>query len=196
MFFGFTSPSSAASALANLSFASRRTGRDRRAVVREMEERMAALDHAQALVELGTDGKVLDVNANFLALLETTAEAVLGQPYIALLTEAERAGTRFRQLHDRLLRGEAGSARLHHATRTKGPLDLRVDLVPVTGDDGKLMRLFGVVTNETEVEGGGSRPAGPRGDGTRIRPSDDGRSGPRHHPRQCRIQRPVDPPYN
>ena len=151
MFFGFTSPSSAASALANLSFASRRTGRDRRAVVREMEERMAALDHAQALVELGTDGKLLDVNANFLALLETTAEAVLGQPYIALLTEAERAGTRFRQLHDRLLRGEAGSARLHHATRTKGPLDLRVDLVPVTGDDGKLMRLFGVVTNETEV---------------------------------------------
>ena len=56
MFFGFTRPSSAGSAVANQTFASRRTGRDRRAVAREMQERMAALDHTQALVELGLDG--------------------------------------------------------------------------------------------------------------------------------------------
>ena len=44
-------------------------GRDRRAAMREMEGRMAALDHAQALVEVGLDGKVVDANAHFLALL-------------------------------------------------------------------------------------------------------------------------------
>ncbi len=151
MFFGFINPSSAGSAPANLTFASRRTGRDRRADVRDMQARMAALDHAQALVELTLDGKVFDVNENFLALLETTADAILGQPYTALLTEAERNRPVFRQFQDKALRGEPATARLSHVTRSKGSVDLRIGVVPVMGDDGKLARLFGVATDETEI---------------------------------------------
>ena len=60
MFFGLTSSSLAGSVLSNLTFASRRTGRDRRAAMREMEGRMVALDQAQALVEVGLDGKVVE----------------------------------------------------------------------------------------------------------------------------------------
>src|ERR1700733_4975685 len=150
MFFGLTSSSLAGSALSNLTFASRRTGRDRRDAMQEMEGRMVALDQAQALVEVGLDGKVVDVNARFLALLRTTSDAILGQPYTALLTEAERAGSVFRQLQDRVLRGEPGSARLRHATRNEGTTDLRIDFMPVTGDDGKVVRLFGVATDESQ----------------------------------------------
>jgi methyl-accepting chemotaxis protein len=150
MFFGFTNPTSAGSALANMTFASRRTGRDRRTVAREMQERMAALDHAQALVELGLDGKVLDVNENFLTLLGTTSDAILGQTYTALLAEAERGNPVFRQLQDRALRGEPATARLLHATRDNGSIDLRIAFMRVTGDDGKVARLFAVVTDDTE----------------------------------------------
>ena len=151
MFFGFTNSSLAGSGLSNLTFASRRIGRDRRGVVREMEGRMVALDRAQALVELGLDCRVLDANALFVALLGTTSDAILGQPYTALLTEAERAGPVFRQLQDRLSRSEPASARLQHVTRDNGALELRITFMPVTGDDGKVARLFGVATDETEI---------------------------------------------
>src|SRR5437764_173559 len=110
MFFGLTFSSPAGSASPALTFVSRRNGRDRRIVSREMEGRMAALDHAQALVEIDLNGKVVDVNARFLALLGVS-DTILDQPYTNLLTEAERAGNRFRQFHDQLLRGELGSAR-------------------------------------------------------------------------------------
>ena len=147
MFFGFTNPSSAGAALST--FASRRVGRDRRAVVQEMEGRIAALDRAQALVEVGLDGKVLDANAQFFELLGTSSDIILGQPYSALLTETERAAPAFRQLHDKALRGEAGSARLRHGTRDKSAADLRVGFMPVTGEGGKVTRLLGIVTDET-----------------------------------------------
>ena len=140
MFFGFTNSSLAGSGLSNLTFASRRIGRDRRGVVREMEGRMVALDRAQALVELGLDCRILDANALFVALLGTTSDAILGQPYTALLTEAERAGPVFRQLQDRLSRSESASARLQHVTRDNGALELRITFMPVTGDDGKVAR--------------------------------------------------------
>jgi methyl-accepting chemotaxis protein len=151
MFFGFTKPSPAGSVLSNLSFASRRSGRDRRAAEREMAGRMAALDHSQALVEIGRDGRVLDANAHFLALLGRTPDALIGQPYGELLTETERAGGTFRQFQDKLLRGEAVSARLSHAAANKATVALRVALMPVTEEDGKVARLFGVVTDETEI---------------------------------------------
>jgi methyl-accepting chemotaxis protein len=151
MFFGYANSSLAGSGLSNLTFASRRIGHDRRGVVREMEGRMVALDHAQALVELGLDCRVLDANALFVALLGTTSDAILGQPYSALLTEAERAGPVFRQLQDRLSRSESASARLQHVTRDNGALDLRITFMPVTGDDGKVARLFGIATDETEI---------------------------------------------
>ncbi len=147
MFFGYTSQSG--SPLSALGFASRRVGRDRRAATREMEGRMAALDHTQALVELGLNGAVVDANALFVGLLGTTSDAILGQPYSALLTEAERASQAFRQLQDRVLRGEPGSIRLGHATRDKGVVELRIAFMPVAGEDGKLARIFGIATDET-----------------------------------------------
>ena len=148
MFFGFTNPSAGA---ALSTFVSRRVGRDRRAAVQEMQGRMAALDRAQALVEVGLDGKVLDANAHFFELLGTSSDIILGQPYSALLTETERAAPAFRQLHEKALRGEAASARLRHATRDKSAADLRVAFMPVTGDGGKVTRLFGLITDETEI---------------------------------------------
>ena len=150
MFFGFTTPSSAGSALSNLSFISRRTGRDRRAAEREMEGRMTALDQGLALVEIGPDGKVLDANAHFLALLGATSDAVVGRPYASLLPEADRAGAGFRQLQDRLARNEPATVRLRHTARDK-IVNLRVALVPVAGEDGKIARHFGIVTDETET---------------------------------------------
>ena len=151
MFFGYTSPSSTGSILSNLGFPSRRMSCDRRTATREMEGRMTALDQAQALVEIEADGKVVDANAHFLALLAMTADAVVGHPYSALLTEAERAGPRFRQLLDQALRGEPGSARLRHTKRDKGTVDLRIAFMPVIGEDGKVARLFGVGTDETQT---------------------------------------------
>jgi methyl-accepting chemotaxis protein len=151
MFFGYTSPSGSGSALSVLSFASRRTGQDRRAAMREMEGRMAALDHTQALVELGLDGNVVHANAHFAALLGLSSDAIVGHPYTALLTEAERANPAFRQLQDRALRGEGGSIRLRHSTRDKSAVELRIAFMPVAGEDGKVTRIFGVATDETET---------------------------------------------
>ncbi len=151
MFFGYTSPSGSGSALSVLNFTSRRMGHDRRAAMREMEGRMAALDHTQALVELGLDGNVVHANAQFVALIGQSTDAIVGHPYTALLTEAERASPAFRQLQDRVLRGEAGSIRLRHATRDKSVVTLRIAFMPVAGENGAVARIFGVAADETET---------------------------------------------
>ena len=93
---------------------------------------------------------MLDVNENFLALLGTTSEAILGQPYTALLTETERGNPVFRQLQDKALRGEPATARLLHTTRANGPIDLRTAFMRVAGDDGTVAKLFAVVSDDTE----------------------------------------------
>ena len=152
MFFGLTASSFADSALSGLGLSNRRTGRDRRTEMRELEERMAGLERGQALIELDTAGKVLRANAKFLALLDLTAPAVEDQPYTALLTDAERSGPGFRQLMDRLQRGEAATVRLHHAARDKRTASLRIAFTPVLNEDGKVVRLFGLAADDTEAE--------------------------------------------
>jgi methyl-accepting chemotaxis protein len=151
MFLGLTSSSLAGAALSGLGMSNRRTGRDRRAEMRDLEGRMAALDRSQALIELASDGKVLRANANFAALLGMTAQDIGERLYTDLLTDTERSGNGFRLVMDRLHRGEAVTARLQHMTQDKRPIHLRMAFSPVTGEDGKVARLFGMATDETEV---------------------------------------------
>jgi hypothetical protein len=46
-----------------MSLFERRTTADRRAAVRDMEAKLAALGRSQAVIEFGMDGRVLDANA-------------------------------------------------------------------------------------------------------------------------------------
>jgi methyl-accepting chemotaxis protein len=151
MFLGLTSSSLAGAALSGLGMSNRRTGRDRRAEMRDIEERMTALNRGQALVEFATDGKVLRANANFAALLGMTVQEIEGRPYTDLLTDTERTTNGFRQVMDRLHRGETVTTRLHHAARDKHTVHLRTAFTPIAGEDGKVTRVFGMATDETET---------------------------------------------
>ncbi len=150
MFFGLTSASPAGPALSNLSFISRRNGRDRRTVMREMEGRMAALDHSQALIELSLDGKVLDANAKYLELLGLAPEQIMGKAYSSLLATGDREALEFQKFWSAALIDKGASARLSHKGRDGQTVSLRLAFAPVMGDDGKAGCVFGQAVDETE----------------------------------------------
>ena len=75
----------------------------------------------------------------------------MGHPYTALLTEAERAGPGFRQLQDRRCAANPGRRGCAIRRGTRSVVDLRIAFMPVIGEDGKVTRMFGVATDETET---------------------------------------------
>ncbi len=122
-----------------LGFLDRRAARDRRASVREMEARLAALEAAQPMIELAADGTLLDVNAAFAALLGAQPESLRGRPYASLLTEAERAAATpqrgLGRLLSRIASGEAATALLRHQGEGGGARPLRLSAMPLASEE-------------------------------------------------------------
>ena len=132
-----------------LNFSIRRSGRDRRAAMRDQQANLEAIAAVHALVEVGIDGRVLNANDKFLALLGLPADRVCGYPYEALATEADHPGQK--RPWDRIGRGETATATLRHATKDKGVVSLRVVFTPVHDEDNKVTRFIGLATDETET---------------------------------------------
>lgn len=98
-------------ASAPASFFDRRGARDRRAAVRDMEARLTALERYNPMIEVAADGTLLDANPAAAAMLGRPAEALRGAALLSLVEETEAVATR--GFVERILRGEATSARLH-----------------------------------------------------------------------------------
>ena len=137
------------SPLAGLNFSLRRGGRDRRADMRDQHAQIEAIAKAHALVEVGIDGKVLNANEKFLALLGLTADQVCGHPYDTLVADGDRAGQK--QPWDRIGRGETGTARLRHVTKDQRHVSVRIIFTPVYDEDDKLTKFIGLATDETDT---------------------------------------------
>ncbi|MBB5695629.1 methyl-accepting chemotaxis protein [Muricoccus pecuniae] len=124
-----------------VSFLERRSQRDRREAVRDMEILLAAFEQALPMVELGPDGTVLDANLAFATLLSTTADLMRGRSYAALLSEGERGAPEYREFLECALRGSAAAVTLRHSSSEKQERLLRLSAIPVQGDDGRVNKI-------------------------------------------------------
>jgi methyl-accepting chemotaxis protein len=144
MFIGYTTP-----ALKFLT-SERRAGGDRRAAAAEGAARLAAIEGALALIEIGLDGKVISVNRKYLDLVGGTAESVMDRPFTALLAESERDSRAWRGFWDRLGGGGVATARLVHTGRAANSPVLELVGAEVAGPDGKRAKFVAVARDVTE----------------------------------------------
>ncbi|MFC7690183.1 PAS domain-containing protein [Paeniroseomonas aquatica] len=131
MFVSHTSP-----AQLPVSFFDRRGARDRRAAVRDMEARLAALEQVLPMLELAADGTVLDANPPLAALLATAPETLRGQKLGALLIAAEVTGTALVRLLEHVGRGVPVTVDLRLAHGAAGMVTLRLTASPLPGENG------------------------------------------------------------
>ncbi|NGM21719.1 PAS domain S-box protein [Roseomonas stagni] len=147
----------AARALLPAGFTDRRSGQDRRATMRSLVAAQAALQRAQAMLTLSVDGRILEANERFAALLGMAPEAVAGRPLAALLTRLERDGAACRSLLEKLSRGEDTVARLWH--QGSGGIDVLLDyacaLLPT--EEGAVAAAAVVVRDVTVAAAGEAR---------------------------------------
>jgi methyl-accepting chemotaxis protein len=145
MHFGLSNSGIAPAEQSNLSFFSRRGGRDRRQAARDLHYRMAALVENQALVEIALDGKITDTNQNFAVMLGSTAEDITGRPYALLLTKEAQESTAWRDFLTSIARGESCNGVFAHKKAPNSTRNLHVSLSPVRDDEGRHKRLLGIV---------------------------------------------------
>jgi len=164
MFIGYTTP------VLKFLTSERRAGGDRRAAAAAGAARLAAIEGALALIEIGLDGKVVGINQKYLDLIGGTAESITDRPFTALLGESERDSRSWRGFWERLGGGAVATVRVAHAGReANGPV-LELVGFEVAGPDGKRTKFLVMAQDVSEA----AREAGA---GRRAREALEGISG-------------------
>ncbi|WP_439598651.1 methyl-accepting chemotaxis protein [Falsiroseomonas sp.] len=136
-------------ALQPIGFMDRRGARDRRAAVRDLGARMAALELAQPMVEIGLDGSLIDATPPFAALLGTTVEALRGLPHAGLLAEMERGSEAQRRFQEEWQRGAAATALLRHRHPDGTERLLKLSAMPVRDEAERIEKALVLVADVT-----------------------------------------------
>jgi methyl-accepting chemotaxis protein len=139
----------AARAVLPASLFDRRSGADRRAEVRDMSAKLEALNRSQAVIEFAVDGRVLDANANFLAVLGYTLDEIRGQHHSMFVDPSLRQAPEYRAFWDRLQRGEYDSGQYKRIAKGGREVWIQASYNPVLGEDGKTTKVVKYATDIT-----------------------------------------------
>ncbi len=130
-----------------MSLFDRRGNADRRAAVRDMEARLAALSRSQAMIEFGMDGRVLDANANFLAALGYSLEEIRGRHHAMFVAEAERDSAAYRAFWERLGRGEHDAGQYMRLGKGGREVWIQASYNPVLDAEGRPVKVVKLATD-------------------------------------------------
>jgi PAS domain S-box-containing protein len=132
--------------------ADRRTTRDRRASGRELQDFVATLAKTEATIECSPDGRILYANDKFLGLLGLTLDDLNGQTHGTLVSAATRQSAEYRQLWEKLGRGEADCCEMKHIGKAGRELWLRTNFRPLLEADGKPYKVVAHATDITVLK--------------------------------------------
>jgi len=139
----------AARAVLPASLFDRRSGAERRASVRDMTAKLEALNRSQAVIEFAIDGRVLDANANFLAVLGYTLDEIRGQHHSMFVDPALRQAPEYRAFWDRLGRGEHDAGQYQRIGKGGREVWIQASYNPVLGEDGRPAKVVKYATDIT-----------------------------------------------
>jgi methyl-accepting chemotaxis protein len=103
---------------------------------------IAAIDRSQAVAELGMDGIILHANGNFLGVIGYTLEEVRGKHAGLLVDPAHRASEEYRQLWEKLARGEFFRGRYKYVGKGGNEAWLEASYNPILGADGRPLKVM------------------------------------------------------
>jgi len=106
-----------------------------------LPEVFAAVDRSMAIAEFAPDGTILGANENYLAVTGYAAEDLRGRHHRLLCSPAYAASDDYRDLWQRLARGEPVSGRVVRLHRSGSEICLSASYTPVRDKHGQIERI-------------------------------------------------------
>ena len=116
---------------------------------RELEAEAAATDRSFAIIEFAPDGTVLNANAAFLAAMGYRLDEIRGQHHRQFVDPAEHAGQAYRELWERLSRGEFQTGPCRRLAKGGREIWLMASYNPVLDSAGRVVRVVKYATDIT-----------------------------------------------
>ena len=113
------------------------------------EALLAMVDRTQAVIHFTTDGTILQANANFLAAVEYSAEAVVGRHHRIFVDPAYAGSADYADFWRRLKAGESFTDQFPRLTRTGRKIWIQATYAPVFDTMGRAVRVVKVATDVT-----------------------------------------------
>ena len=109
-----------------------------------------ALNRSLAVIEFRVDGTILTANDNFLAIVGYTLDEIVGQPHGMFVLPAYRASAEYRQLWEKLARGEFEKVQYKRVGKDGKEAWLEASYNPVFDASGKVSKIIKFASDITE----------------------------------------------
>ncbi len=119
--------------------------------LRMLESLYAAINKAQAVIELDMDGTVLDANESYLKMFGYSLEEIRGQQYTLFVDSGDRGGAEYKALWERLRAGQFEQGRFRRMGKHGREVWVRASFNPLIGQDGKAWRVVKFASEITPI---------------------------------------------
>jgi methyl-accepting chemotaxis protein len=117
--------------------------------IADWQGQVAAISRTQAVIEFALDGRILSANANFLKTMGYTLEEVVGQHHSMFVDATYRGSAEYKAFWERLGRGEPDIGQFKRLGKGGKEVWIQASYTPITGADGKLMKVVKYATDIT-----------------------------------------------
>jgi methyl-accepting chemotaxis protein len=117
---------------------------------RHVAGQLAAINRSQAVITFDLDGKVLDANENFLAVMGYSLAEVKGQHHSIFVTQEERGGAAYKQFWADLGRGEFSRGQFLRLGKGGKEVWIQASYNPIIGAGGKPVSIVKYALDVTE----------------------------------------------
>ena len=118
----------------------------------DMRSRLAALDRSQAVIEFGTDGTILEANANFLTAMGYTRDEVVGRHHRMFVDPVYAASDEYRSFWDGLRAGVFTSAEYRRLAKGGREVWIQASYNPIMDAAGRPKRVVKYATEITAAK--------------------------------------------
>ncbi|WP_122975275.1 PAS domain-containing protein, partial [Xanthomonas citri] len=116
---------------------------------RGLRHKVAAVDRVMAVIEFDLDGRILDANPNFLALMGYRLDEVIGQHHRMFVTAADRDSESYRHFWEGLRRGDFNAGRFCRLDKRGHEVWINASYNPLLDRSGKAYRVVKYATDIT-----------------------------------------------
>ncbi|NYI19275.1 methyl-accepting chemotaxis protein [Xanthomonas arboricola] len=117
---------------------------------RGLQHKANAVDRVMAVIEFDLDGRILEVNQNFLSLMGYRREEVVGQHHRMFVTKSDRDSESYRQFWAALRRGDFNAGRFCRLDKHGREVWINASYNPLLDRAGKAYRVVKYATDITE----------------------------------------------
>jgi methyl-accepting chemotaxis protein len=120
--------------------------------IQELRTKVNAIERSQAVIEFQMDGTIIRANENFLNTVGYTLAEVAGRHHSMFVDEAYRASPEYRDMWERLNRGEFLSGKYRRIGKGGREIFIQASYNPLFDENGKPIKVIKFAANVTAVE--------------------------------------------